>query len=105
MDDPDVAVGVAGRAGHLAKRPAIRDVRPGWIHDEFRDFHVAARNGRSGAGSAPSGITSATTVARARPASTDKNLRRGAVLARRDASKLRMRFNLSMMFLPFGFSC
>src|ERR1700741_210098 len=49
------------------------------------------------------GITSATTVARARPASTDNNLMRGAVLARRDASELRTRCIISMTILPFGF--
>jgi hypothetical protein len=55
MNDPDVAVGIGRRAGHLAERPTVRDVRPGWIDNELWHFHLGGRQGRSGGSSARSG--------------------------------------------------
>src|SRR5882762_3770179 len=36
MIDPDIAIGITRHAGHLAQRPPVRDVWPGWVYHELR---------------------------------------------------------------------
>src|SRR5437588_1461349 len=48
MQDPDVAIGVTRRAGHLAQRPPARDVWPRRVHHKLRYLNLGRYTGRGG---------------------------------------------------------